>query len=373
MDDIVIRPVSTKRDIRTFIQFPWKIYADYPAWVPPLLSDRRKIMDKQKNPFYKHADAEFFIAERDGIIVGRIAAIINYNHNKIHNENVGFWGFFESINDQAVATALFETAKNYVKERGATAFRGPLNPSVNDDLGLLIEGFDLSPAVMMPYNPPYYIPLVESYGFHKAKDLYAFSLNQDEVYSEKLERVYQIVKEKGRISFRSIDMKHFDEEVERFKRIYNKAWEKNWGAVPMTDEEMDALAADLKLIVEPELVIFAEKEGETIGVGLTVPDINIALKYNKHGYLLTGIYHLITKKKKINQARILVLGVLPEYLKTGAAAALFYETAIRSKKLGIYYGEASWILEDNEPMVRAAEALNAKISKRYRIYEMSLM
>lgn len=372
MEPITIRKVTSKQDVRSFIQFLWKIYAHNPYWVPPLLADRRKIIDKQKNPFYKHADAEFFIAERDGIMVGRIAAIINYNHNKVHNENMGFWGFFECINDQSVANALFDTAKQYVKERGATALRGPVNPSINDDLGLLIEGFDKSPAIMMPYNPEYYISLVENYGFKKVKDLYAYQLNQDEVYSEKLERVYQIIKERQEITFRSLDMKHFYEEVERVKLIYNKAWERNWGAVPMTDEEMNALAEDLKLIVVPELVIFAEKKGEPIGFALTLPDINIVLKYNKHGYLLPAIYHLLTKKKKINAARILVLGVLPEYLKTGAAAALFYETAIRAKKLGIYYGEASWILEDNEPMNRAAEALNAKLYKRYRVYEMPI-
>lgn len=371
MSDIVIRSVTSKQDVRSFIQFLWQIYDGNPAWVPPLLADRRKIMDKEKNPFYKHADAEFFIAERDGIMVGRIAAIINHNHNAVHNEKVGFWGFFESINDQAVANALFDTVKNYVRDRGMTILRGPFNPSVNDDIGLLIEGFDLSPSIMMPYNPPYYISLVENYGFRKAKDLYAYLLNQDEVY-ERLERPYQIVLQRQRLTFRSLDMKHFDEEVEKVKYIYNKAWERNWCAVPMTDEEMNHLAADLKMIVEPELVIFAEKEGTPVGFALSLPDINIALKYNKHGYLLPALYHLWTKKKKINAVRILVLGVLPEYLKTGAASALFYETAIRSKKLGYYYGEASWILEDNVPMVRAAEAMNGKISKRYRIYDLPL-
>ncbi len=372
MSEIIIRTVQTKRDVRDFIQFLWRIYAGNPAWVPPLLADRRKIMDKQKNPFYKHADAEFFIAEQDGIMVGRIAAIINYNHNAVHNENMGFFGFFECVNDQSVANALFDTAKQYVKEKGATHLRGPVNPSVNDDLGLLIEGYELSPTIMMPYNLPYYISLIEKYGFKKAKDLYAYQLTQDKVYSEKLERAHQIVKQRQQISFRSLDMKHFDEEVEKVKLIYNKAWAKNWGAVPMTDEEMDALAADLKMIVEPELVIFAEKNNQPIGFALSLPDLNIVFKYNKHGYFLPGLYHLFTKRKKINGVRIMVLGVLPEYLKTGAAAALFYETAIRAKRLGYYYGEASWILEDNEPMVRAAEALNGKITKRYRIYEMPL-
>lgn len=168
-------------------------------------------------------------------------------------------------------------------------------------------------------------------------------------------------------------MKHFYDEVDRVKKIYNKAWAKNWGAVPMTDEEFDALAADLKQIIVPDLVIFAEKDGKQVGFALSLPDINIALKYNKNGNILPALYYLKTKKKKINLVRILVLGVIPEYLSTGAGAALFYETAIRAKKLGYQYGEASWILEDNEPMVKSAEAMQGKITKRYRIYEMNLL
>ncbi len=373
MDEIIVRPISSKQDTLTFIRFLWDIYRDYPAWVPPLMMDRKKLMDRERNPFYKHTDAEFFLAERDGIVVGRIAAIINHNHNKEHGENIGFFGFFECINDQNAANALFDTAKKYLKERGVTAMRGPVNPSVNDEIGLLIEGFDLSPTVMMTYNPPYYADLIEKYGFIKVKDLYAYLLDQNTVYTDRFNRAHELAKQRQKLSFRGFDMKHFYDEVDRVKEIYNKAWSKNWGAVPMTDEEFDALAADLKQVIVPDLVIFAEKEGKPIGFALSLPDINIALKYNKNGHILPALFYLYTKKKEINLVRILVLGVIPEYLSTGAGAALFYETAIRAKKLGYRYGEASWILEDNEPMVKSAEAMQGRITKRYRIYEMSLL
>jgi GNAT superfamily N-acetyltransferase len=372
MGEIVVRPVLTKGDTTTFIRFLWTVYRDYPSWVPPLMMDRKKLMDREKNPFYHHADTEFYIAERDGTVVGRIAAIVNHNHNKEHGDKVGFFGFFESLNDQAVANALFDKAKTFLKSRGMTAMRGPANPSVNDEYGLLVEGFDLSPTVLMTYNPPYYINLVENYGFKKAKDLYAYLLSQDTVYSDRLERANAIVKKRQALTIRPINMKHFNEDVNLVKDVYNKAWAKNWGAVPMTDEEIDALAADLKPVIVPGLVLFAENQGKTIGFALSLPDINIALKYNKNGALLPGLFHLYTKKKKINIVRIIVLGVLPEYHHTGAAGVLFYETAARAKALGYQFGEASWILEDNEAMNHSAEVMNGTITKKYRIYERPL-
>lgn len=330
-------------------------------------------MDKKKNPFYKHAEAEFFMAERNGELVGRIGAIVNHNHNKEHGDTVGFFGFFECIDDQSVANALFDTAKEFLRSHGMTVMRGPASPSVNDEYGLLIEGFDQSPALLMPYNPPYYQRLIETYGFVKAKDLYAYRLSQSTVYSDQLERINRLVKERHSMTFRTLDMKHFRRDVEIVKDIYNRAWSKNWGAVSMTDEEIDALAADLKPIVVPELVIFAEAKGKTIGFALSLPDINMALKYNKKGRLLPGLVRLFLHRKKIDTVRIIVLGVLPEYLNSGAAGVLFYETAIRARQLGYEYGEASWVLEDNIRMVRAAEALRGQITKKYRIYEKPIL
>ncbi len=369
---VTVRPITTRQDEATFIRFPWKIYTNMPAWVPPLLMDRKKLIDRKKNPFYKHAEAEFFLAERDGEIVGRIGAILNHNHNKEHNERIGFFGFFESVDDQQVANALFDAARAFLAPFNITALRGPANPSVNDEYGMLIDGYDVPPMVLMPYNPPYYNRLVEAYGFRKEKDLYAYLLNQDEVYTDRLERAAQVVRERYNIVFRSLNMKKLNDEVALIKEVYNSAWQHNWGEVPMTDEEMDAMAADLKAVVVPDLVIIAEYQGNPIGFGLTLPDINMALKYNKKGFLLPGIWHLLTKKKNINACRIIALGVKPEYLKTGAGGVLFYETARRAKRLGYHFGGASWILEDNDAMNKSAVAMKGTITKKYRIYQMNV-
>lgn len=372
MNNITIRPLSGSRDEKRFIRFLWTIYKSDPSWVPPLIMDRTKLMDRKKNPFYQHAETEFWIAEQNGQMVGRIAAIVNHNHNKEHSDKTGFFGFFESIDDQSVANALLDAARGFLRDRGMNAMRGPASPSVNDEYGLLIEGFDKPPVILMPYNPPYYARLIESYGLAKVKDLLSYILNQDKVYSEKLERVNNLVKQRHNLTFRSMDMKHYDKEVQRIKEVYNQAWMQNWGAVPLTEAEINALAEDLKPIVVPDLVIFAEKEGKTIGFGLSLPDINIALKHNKRGWLIPGLMQMVLRKKDINLCRIIVLGVLPEYLYTGAASVLFYETAVRARARGYYYGDAGWILEDNEKMVRAAKALNGDPYKRYRLYEMPI-
>lgn len=369
MSRVTVRPARSSNDLHRFVKFLWKIYEGNPTWVPPLLMDRKKLIDRKKNPFYQHADAEFFLAERDGELVGRIAAIVNHNHNKEHDDRVGFFGFFECIDDQSVANALFDAAIRYLKDHGMTSVRGPANPSVNDEYGLLIDGFDLPPMILMPYNPPYYARLIEGYGLAKIKDLYAYELTQERVYSDKLERVARIVTERNRITFRSLEMKRLKEEVEKVKQVYNSAWMKNWGAVPMTDAEVDAMAADLKPIVVPELVLFAETNGKTIGFALSLPDINVPLKYNKKGRLLPGLLQMVMRKKQIRGVRIIALGVLPEYQRTGVAGVLFYETAARALRLGYSWGEAGWVLEDNVNMIQAAEGLNGRLYKKYRLYE----
>lgn len=370
MSALTLRPVRTKQDRELFIEIQWMMNRHLPAWVPPLRMDRRKLIDREKNPFYQHAETEFFIAERGNVPVGRIAAIVNHNHNTEHHESLGFFGFFESVDDPEVARALLDAARTFVRSHGAKEFRGPVTPSVNDEYGLLVDGFDRTPAVLMPYNPPYYAGLLEAYGLTKIKDLFAYHMDQHTVYSERLERANQLVRQRQGLEFRPIDMKHFQDDVERLKEIYNRAWAKNWGAVPMTDAEIDALAADLKPVIVPELVIFAFKNGKPIGFALSLPDINQALRFNRSGGLVTGLWHLWSKKRHIDTVRIIALGTIPEFLNTGAAGVLFYETAVRAKGLGYRYGEASWVLEDNDRMVKSAEALNGVISKRYRLYQM---
>lgn len=372
MSDISVVPISSKREEITFIKFQWSIYRNSPYWVPPLLMDRRKLIDRQKNPFYKHAEVEFFLARRNGEVVGRIAAIINHNHNKEHNENIGFFGFFECINDQEVAQALFSTTKDWLKQRGATAVRGPASPSVNDEYGLLVDGFDKPPVILMPYNPPYYAGLIEQAGLQKIKDLYSYELRKETGLSERLIRVSEMVRRRERLTFRTLNMKDFDNEIVRIGDLYNRGWQYNWGAVPMTDEEFKALAKDFKPVVVPDLVIIAERKGEPIGFALSLPNLNQALIYNKNGYLLPGILRLLLHKKEINTIRIIILGILPEHKMTGAAAVLFYETARRGIELGYPRGEAGWVLEDNVMMIRAAEAFNGIRYKTYRLYQTSL-
>lgn len=369
MSAISIEPVRTKKDLMSFIKLQWKIYKGDPYWVPPLLMDRKKLLDTKKNPFYKHSDMEMFLAKKDGELVGRIAAIINYNHNKFQEEEIGFFGFFESINDQQVANALFDAAKDWIRKKGFSAMRGPMNPSTNDEVGLLVEGFDSSPIMLMTYNPKYYLDLFTNYGLKKEKDLYAYHVNEKTVFTEKLERVARMVTHKEGLTFRSIDLKKLDEEIKLVKEVYNEAWSKNWGFVPMTDEEFDFLAEDLKQVVVPDLVIFAMAKGKPVGFALSLPDINYALKFNKSGHILPGVYHLLTKKKQIHWVRIMVLGVIHSYQQTGIAAVLFHETAKRGIKLGYVDGEASWVLEDNLMMNRSADLMNAVRYKTYRVYK----
>jgi GNAT superfamily N-acetyltransferase len=374
MPEVKVRPVRSKADERRFIDFIYRHYRGYEHWVAPLRLERRKLIDTRKNPFYRHAERELFLAEREGRVVGRIGAIVNHNHNRHHGDRVGFFGFFESVDDQAVAAALLDAARDYLRGRGMDALRGPASPSVNDEYGLLVDGFDRPPAVMMPYNPPYYAALLEGCGLRKAKDLYAFrGVTQATLDLPRMQRANEVFKRRSGLTYRPVVMKDFAAEIERVKRVYNSAWQGNWGEVPMTDEEFDEVAKDLKLIVRPELVVIAETAGgEVAGFGLALPDINMALRDNRNGGLLRGLWHLLTRRSRIDRIRILACGVLPEYRRTGAAGVLFYELAARARELGYSRGEAGWILEDNVMMVRAAEAMQGARDKTYRIYQQAI-
>ncbi|HLF14294.1 MAG TPA: hypothetical protein VI932_05345 [Bacteroidota bacterium] len=341
-------------------------------WVPPLLMERRKLMDRKRNPFFLHSEAEFYIAERDGKPVGRIAAILNSNHNREHAENIGFFGFFECADDREAANALFAAAEEWLRAKRVAAARGPANPSVNDEYGLLVEGFDDTPAVRMSYNPPYYAKLVEGAGYSRARDLYAYELHEETFVTEKLARVSARLMEREALTIRPLNMKDFQGEIETIRGLYAAAWQHNWGAVPLTREEFDALAGDLKSVLEPGLVLFAESAGKPVGFALSLPDYNQALRYNRTGWFLTGLFCLIFLRKKITRVRILVLGVLPDRLRTGAGTLLMYETGRRANAMGYPVGEAGWVLEDNIMMNRAASFMNATRTKVYRIYEKPL-
>ncbi|MBP1648370.1 MAG: hypothetical protein H6Q30_1815 [Bacteroidetes bacterium] len=369
MASVTLRPVRTKKDETRFIKFQWTINEGNPHWVPPLLMDRRKLIDRKGNPFYKHAEMEMFLAERDGAPVGRIAAIVNDNHIKEHNEKVGFFGFFECINDQTVANLLFDAARSWLKSRGMEAMRGPASPSVNDEYGLLVDGFDQSPFILMPYNPSYYAKLIEEYGLKKEKDLFAFGLDSKKVFAGKLTRVTEIVKKREELVVRSLNMKDFDREIKVIHNLYTRAWSHNWGEVPLTDDEFAYMAKDLKPLVDPELVVIAESKGKPVGFGLSLPDLNMVLKHNKKGRLIPGVIRLLLFKKRIDRVRVIILGVVPEYLNTGIGGVLFYETGKRCVAQGYPGGEASWVLEDNVMMNRGAELMQGEKTKTYRLYQ----
>ena len=368
--------VRTGKERKQFINLEWEINRTTPNWVSPLRVARKEILDPKKNPFFEHAEMELFLAKKDGKVVGRVAAIKNDNHNKFHNDKWGFWGFFESINDQDVANALFRSAGDWLKSKGLDLMVGPMNPSTNDECGMLIKGFDTPPYIMMTHNPEYYPKLVEGYGQKKIKDLYAWHLMTDDALnniSEKMRRVANKIRERQGITFRKADMKHLQEEVERIKEIYNDAWSKNWGFVPFTDHEIDHMAKELKQIVDPELLLLAEKGDEPIAFSLTLPNINEILKKIPDGRLLpTGIFKLLFGMKKIKTVRVITLGVKRAYQHLGLGSIFYIETIERAKKNNYIGGEMSWILEDNEPMNSAIRSLGSDLYKTYRIYSYPL-
>lgn len=396
-----VSAATTDSEKMQFIRFPWRVYKGDPYWVPPLIGDRKAMFDPKKNPSLEHMEVALFLASAfikradttltpdmplaslQSEVVGTIAAIINHRHNEFHNEQVGFFGFFECLNDPQVATALLDTACEWVAGRGMTAIRGPMNLSTNDECGLLVDGFDSSPMVMMTYNPPFYPVLVEQAGFHKAMDLFAYFMDFGEARDlgqlpTKLTRVAEKVRKRGEIRLRPIDMKDFDREVGRFKEIYNQAWEKNWGFVPMTEAEMDHLAQQLKQAIDPVLIWIAEvaqgpEAGRVIGVGLTVPDANVVLKHMNGRVNPLTILKALYYQRRIKAARVIALGVVEEWRGRGVDALLYYETARAALAKGYQRGEGSWILESNVMMNRALQMLGGRVYKTYRVYEKALV
>jgi len=366
-----VRPISGNAETRRFIKLQWKFYQGDRNWVPPLMMDRKKLLNTQKNPFYKHADIQLFVAERDGEAVGRIAAIINKTHNAVHDDKVGFFGFFECINNQDAANALFDTAAQWLRDRGMDTMRGPLNPSINDEIGMLIDGFERPPVILMTYNPRYYPLLCDTYGFKKSKDLYAYLLENEKVITEKLERGQRLVRDRYKLTVRNVDFKNLDRDIIVLKDLYNRSWEKNWGAVAMTDEEFDFLADDLVQVIGKfkDLVFMVERDGEPVGFSLCLPDLNQVLIHNKGGGIAGAVWHMLTKTKSIDLVRILVLGVLPAHRNKGIDAVMYHEVVHRAAPHCVLLGEASWVLEDNDQMNKGAKLMNADRYKTYRVYD----
>lgn len=366
---LTVQTVETKSQLKEFVKFPWRIYRNDPNWVPPLTVDRMAFLNRKKNPFFRHSEAELFLAERDGAPVGRIAAIHYTRHLETYHDNRGFFGFFECIDDQQVANALFERTAQFLDERGLARIRGPMNFTINDEAGLLVDGFHLPPVVMMTYNPPYYEKLITQYGFQKAQDLFAYRIYTPESIPERLERAFDLLGEKHNIRVRNINMKDFDAEVDRIHEIHMKAWEENWGAVPLTRDEIRRIAKELKIIIDPDLVFIVEAGEKPVGVSITIPDVNQAICHANGRLFPFGLFKILWHKRKIDAARVLIMGVIKEYRFRALDAAMYYKTLEVSLKKGYKWGEMSWILESNVPVRRVLERAGAEIYKTYRIFD----
>ncbi len=371
MSEVELVGAADRRGLTDFVGFPYGLHRGDPCWTPPLRRDARLLVDASRNPFYEHAERELILARRDGRVVGRIAAIDDRLHREVHGDRVGFFGFFDCIDDHAVARALLAAAARWLKGRGLDAQRGPVNPSINDEVGILVDGFETPSVIMMPHNPRYYPGLLEAAGFRKAKDLLAFQ-STGTALPERLIAATDLVRKRYRVSCRPIDMRRFDEEVVRVKKLYNAGWERNWGYVPLTEREIDLLASQLKPIVVPELVVFAEREGEPIGFAVAIPDLNVALRKNPSGRLFPGILRVLWASRHITRIRVLLLGVLGDWRNKAVDALMYRQIWEQGRKKGYDWAEGSWILEDNQPMINGLTRMGFAPYKTYRIYERSI-
>jgi GNAT superfamily N-acetyltransferase len=355
-------------DREAFVALPYELHRDLAGWTPMLRRDARAVLDPARNPFFDHAERELFLARRGGRVVGRIAAIHDRLHEATHRDRVGFFGFFESVDDPAVAVALLEAAAGWARARGRDALRGPVNPSINDEAGLLVDGFDTPSVLMMPHNPRYYPVLLEAAGLRKVKDLLAFQRAATELPG-RLMAATRVVGKRYGISVRRIDMQRFAGEVALVKRLFNAGWERNWGYVPLTDREVDHLAAQLKPLVVPDLVAFAERQGVAIGFAAAIPDMNVALRANPSGRLFPGILRVLWAARRLHRLRVMLLGVVPEWHGRGVDALLCRHIWENARARGYDWGEAGWVLEDNHAMVNALLRIGFEVYKTYRVYE----
>jgi GNAT superfamily N-acetyltransferase len=362
--------VSSRKDLNDFIKFPLALHSKDSFYVHHLIRDIRKHFSDE-NPFFLHAEVRCFIATRDGKINGRIVSVVNQRHIEFHKEKAGFFGFFESIDDYQTAAALLDRVSDVLRKAGMAVMRGPTNFSTNEECGFLIKGFQNPPLLMTPYNPAYYNDMMDKYGLHKTKDLYAYILDVPEELPGKIHRVADIVSRRG-VSVRHIDKKNFVRDMQIFKDVYNSAWGNNWGFIPLTDKELVYLGNNLKQIVVPELIMIAEKDGKPVGFMGMLPDFNFVLKHMNGKLSLPSIVKALYYSKKIKDLRMLLLGIKADYRNKGVDALLFREGFKGVKKGGYRRVEFSWILEDNIPVQRLVEMIGGRLYKKYRIYEKAL-
>ena len=375
MSDIQISEVISRQERDAFIKFPWQIYANDPAWVPPLIIERKTFLNRKRHPFYQHGDAALFLARKNGKIVGRIMASDDPNYNSLHQSNVGCLGLFESIDDHDVAAALFEAAANWLRTKGRAEMMGPIDYSTNYVCGLLIDGFQLPPTILTAHNPPYYRHLIESCGFTKAKDWYAWWFADPAKAVAHLRRLATRFNRRCAATIRPANLRNLRDESRRLREIYNQAWGKNWGFVPFTEAEIEFMTKELKPLIIPEFALIAEVGDEPVGFILGVPDINVALRHI-NGRLTTfgipiGLVKLLYYKSRTRTARLIALGVIEKYRRSGIAEMLVLQIIEDGMIKRGFTGELSLTLEDNFMINRFLEAIGAQRYKTYRIYSKS--
>ncbi|MEO0085524.1 MAG: acyl-CoA N-acyltransferase [candidate division WOR-3 bacterium] len=364
--------VTTEGQLKTFIDLPWQVYRGNRCWVPPLKRDVRHILDTARHPFWEHARRVLFLAELDGRPVGRISAHIDDNYNNLWHERLGSFGFFECPDDQQVASALFDAAAEWVRGQGMSVLRGPMSPSSNDEWGWLLDAFDQPPVLMMPYNPPYYHRLAENWGLTKAKDLLAFIKYASSPMPERLTALALKLRANPRITLRPVNMKDLKGEMAIIRELYNESWQQNWGFAPMTDKEMDLLAANLKTFAEPGMVLFAFYDGNPAGLSITLPDMNQVLIHLNGRLGPIEMVRFLFLRRRITGSRALVFGFKQQYRRLGLPVLLFYETEQYMRRRGYQWCELSWNLEDNRLINDFDRELGAEVYKHYRVYEKAL-
>jgi len=373
MAGLEIITVQTRSDTTDFINLPWKIYENYPLWAPPIKSLVRRLLDPAKHPFWKFSERVLFLARRGSETVGRMAGIVDGNYNQHHNTNMGAWGFFECRQDTEAAAGLFKAVEDWVREKGMTFLRGPLNPSMNYECGLLIEGFEQAPTIMMSYNPPYYADLIEANGFKKEKDLIALRMVETDRQSQRIERLARrIMKKNNLITIRPINMKDLNREVKLINQIFRECWEGNWGFVPMTDEELRESVRDLPKIADPDLIYFPYYGDDPAGVSMLLPDANPLLKRLNGKIGLLGLIKMAIYRKEVTGVRGVLFGIKKRYQRLGVALVCWDYGNRKMREKGYKYFEMGWNLEDNSGINQWDSELGAAVNKRYRIYRKDL-
>lgn len=374
INDVAVQPLDypyDSRQFRRFIDYPYALHASDPHWVPPLRIGERERLDPKKNPFFAHAEARLFLATRDGQVVGRIGAIDDRLHNETHKDNAAMFGFFEA-EDREAARAVLGAAEGWAHARGRSRIRGPINPSLNDNCGLLVDGFDTDPMLLMPHNPREYAGFIEGAGYAKVKDLYAWLYDIQRDMPTVVTRIIERVRQRLNLTLRPLEMTEFAREADRLREIYISAWQDNWGFVPPTAEEFRHIANEMKPIFDKRGAVVAEAEGRLVACVVALPDINQALKGTGGTLFPTGLIKLLMRNRYIDQGRLLLLGVDREYRATGLYPLLMDQ--LRRQCAGSQYKrvEFSWVLEDNRDINQPAEAAGAIKYKTYRIYEKQL-